>query len=213
MNRILHFSSLWLPVVAYGGAVYYVSSLSRVGMAGAVPDYLSHPLEYAGFTVLIIRALNGGLLRPIPGTLHCRAVALALLYAISDEIHQLHVPRRNASLKDVLSDTLGAVLAVGLVEVIQRTRARRRRAPLPVILYTRERCHLCQDAREILARLAAEAPLAVSEIDVDSDPELTARFGEQVPVIVVEGAKVSKLVPREAAIRRRLFRRLSASPR
>ncbi|TFH60927.1 MAG: hypothetical protein E4G90_09795, partial [Gemmatimonadales bacterium] len=84
MRRSLHLAALWIPVAAYGGAVYYLSSLSRVTVAGQIPDYLLHPAEYAGLTILIIRALNGGWNRRIPGTLHLWGVGLAVLYAVSD---------------------------------------------------------------------------------------------------------------------------------
>lgn len=200
-------------MAAYGGAVYYLSSLSRVALAGRIPDYLLHPAEYAGLTILIIRALNGGLIRRIPGTLHLWGVSLAVLYAVSDELHQFHVPRRTASLKDILSDTLGAVLAVGLAEAIQRVASRRRRpAPLAVVLYTRKECHLCHDARDILLRVSREVPLQVSEVDVDADPALAARYGSEVPVVVAGGAKISRLRPDEEAIRRWLARTDPGAP-
>jgi len=112
-------------VAAYGGGVYYLSSLSRLTVPGRIPDYILHAAEYAGLTLLILRALNGGFARRIPGPLHLAGIGLAVLYAISDELHQLHVLRRTASLKDVLSDTLGAFLAVGLAELIQRAGRRR----------------------------------------------------------------------------------------
>lgn len=213
MRRGLQVISLWLPAVAYGGGVYYFSSLSRVRVSGLIPDYVSHPLEYAGLTLLILRALNGGLRRPIPGPVHFWGVGMAVAYAISDEIHQLQVPRRTASLKDVLSDALGALLAVGIAELIQRSTARPSTGrPLSVTLYTRRQCHLCHDARDILARVSRGVPLRISEVDVDGSPELAARYGEEVPVILAAGNKISKLHPDEAAIRRRLTR-VASRPR
>ncbi len=193
-------------MAVYGGAVYYISSLSRVTVAGLIPDYILHPAEYAGLTLLIIRALNGGLRRRIPGSVHLWGVGLAVLYAISDEVHQLHVPRRTASLKDVLSDTLGAVLAIGLAVAIQRVAGLRRRAPVAVVLYTRKDCHLCSAARDILERISRDMPLRVSEVDVDENPALRDRYGEEVPVIETGGARISQLRPDEEAIRRRILR-------
>jgi glutaredoxin len=187
--------------------VYYLSSLSQVAVAGRLPDYLTHPVEYAGLTLLILRAMNEGLSRRIPWRVHFVGVGIAVLYAISDEIHQLHVPRRSASLKDVLSDTLGAVLAVGIAEAVQRTHFRRRGgAPVAVTLYTRKACHLCEEAKEILRRLSQEINLSVSEVDVDTSVELSRRFAEEIPVVMAAGVKVSKLRPDEEAIRRRLVR-------
>jgi glutaredoxin-like protein DUF836/VanZ like protein len=211
VKRTLHLGALWLPVIVYGGLVYYFSSLPQVAVAGRFPDYLLHPVEYAGLSLLILRALNGGLRAPFPGRAQLGAIVLASLYAISDEFHQLHVPNRTASLKDVLSDALGALFAVGAAEILQRALSRRRSRPLPVKLYVRSDCHLCHEARDVLRRVAAAIPLSIAEVDVDSDPDLARRFGPEVPVITVGADKISKLRPREAAIRRRL-ERIAARP-
>ena len=206
MRRALHLAGLWSPVIAYGALVFYLSSLSGATDLSLGPDYLSHTTEYVGLTLLIIRALNEDLLRPIPRSVHLSALGLSVLYAISDEIHQIWIPKRTASLKDVLSDTLGGVLAIGLAEVIQRGRFRAEATPVAVVLYTRRDCSLCHEARSLLRGLAAEIPLEISEIDVDSDPELARRFGPELPVILAGGVKVSKLTPRRDALIRRLTR-------
>jgi glutaredoxin len=58
-------------------------------------------------------------------------------------------------------------------------------------LLTRAGCHLCLTAAETLARIGAEAGLAPSEIDVDSDPELQAEYGDRVPVVLLDGREHS----------------------
>jgi len=204
-------AGLWVPVVAYGGLVFYLSSLSVPPVAGRLPDYIVHPLEYLGLTFLVVRAINGGLVAPISAATHLSAIAFTVAYAVSDEIHQLHVPRRTASLKDVLSDTLGAVLAVGAAEMFQRVYGRRLTAPLRITLYTRSGCALCHDARETLLRLEREIALVLDEVDVDTDPSLASRYGDQVPVILVGETLISTGTPDEAALRRRLLRRAPRS--
>lgn len=54
-----------------------------------------------------------------------------------------------------------------------------------VILYSREDCHLCEQAQEDLAALQADLPHQLTVIDVDSTPELRQRFGFEVPVVEV----------------------------
>ena len=59
-----------------------------------------------------------------------------------------------------------------------------------LILYTRAECHLCDEAKaEIRENFGA---IPIEEIDVDSDPALAARFGEEVPVGFVGGEKAFK---------------------
>jgi VanZ family protein len=58
------------------------------------------------------------------------AVLLATLYAVSDEIHQVYVPGRGASARDVMIDAAGATLGVSLRLWRQARRAGAPRAPL-----------------------------------------------------------------------------------
>jgi glutaredoxin len=60
-------------------------------------------------------------------------------------------------------------------------------------LYSKPGCHLCEDARktvdEVVDRLhaAGEAAVAVEEIDILGDPGLAARYGEEIPVVLIDG--------------------------
>lgn len=56
--------------------------------------------------------------------------------------------------------------------------------------YTREGCHLCEDARTIVQEVCTQKGAQWSEIDIDSDPALREKYGEDVPVVLVDGATV-----------------------
>jgi hypothetical protein len=56
-----------------------------------------------------------------------------------------------------------------------------------VTLYSRVGCHLCDDARLVVARVCADLGEDFEEIDVDGDPDLQDRFGDEVPVTFVDG--------------------------
>lgn len=58
-------------------------------------------------------------------------------------------------------------------------------------LLTRAGCHLCLTAGETLARIGAEAGLVPGEVDVDTDPELRAEYGDRVPVVLLDGREHS----------------------
>jgi glutaredoxin len=67
---------------------------------------------------------------------------------------------------------------------------RRRHPPLShllVTLYTRQGCHLCETAHQQLATTQRRNQFALTVVDIDSDPELVALYGEQVPVVAVNG--------------------------
>lgn len=52
-----------------------------------------------------------------------------------------------------------------------------------VLVYTRNGCHLCDDARAILEAHGLEPQL----IDIDVEPSLRERFNDCVPVVQIDG--------------------------
>ena len=56
-----------------------------------------------------------------------------------------------------------------------------------VVVLSRPGCHLCEDACAVVARVAADLGVAWREQDISDDPALTARWGEYVPVVVLDG--------------------------
>lgn len=60
-------------------------------------------------------------------------------------------------------------------------------AHLQLTLYTRQGCHLCEDAWEVLRRQHARRGFALGVVDVDTDPRLAAEHGDCVPVVAVNG--------------------------
>jgi glutaredoxin len=60
-------------------------------------------------------------------------------------------------------------------------------APPRVRLYSRPGCHLCDEARAVIAAVCAELGEEFDEVSIDDDPELRERFGEEIPVTFVDG--------------------------
>ena len=56
-----------------------------------------------------------------------------------------------------------------------------------VTLYSRPGCHLCDTAREVVARVCADLGEVYAEVSIDDDPALVERFGEEIPVTFVDG--------------------------
>ncbi len=56
-----------------------------------------------------------------------------------------------------------------------------------ITLITRTGCHLCESAREVVQEVALANGVGWSEIDVDADPDLAMRHGEEVPVVLLDG--------------------------
>jgi len=58
-----------------------------------------------------------------------------------------------------------------------------------VLVLTRPGCHLCEDALAIVAAVCTETGIAWEERDITTDPELTRRYSDQIPVTFVDGAQ------------------------
>lgn len=85
-----------------------------------------------------------------------------------------------------------------------RKAALRVRPERRVTLLSRADCHLCDVARSDLQRITGELGVALSEVDVDTDPELRAEYGDRLPVILIDGAEHGYWRVEEERLRRAL---------
>jgi glutaredoxin len=70
-----------------------------------------------------------------------------------------------------------------------------------VHLYVGRDCHLCETARAELERLRAELGFEVEEVDITGDPELERRYRELLPVVEVDGNRISAYRVDESKLR------------
>jgi hypothetical protein len=75
-----------------------------------------------------------------------------------------------------------------------------------VVLYGREGCCLCEEAREVLIRLRSNHPLAfeLRERDIDADEALLRAYLERIPVVTIDGEEAFELFVDEFELERRL---------
>jgi glutaredoxin len=65
---------------------------------------------------------------------------------------------------------------------------------IALTLYTRPGCHLCEEMKTIVERVLRHTRTAarLEEIDIANDPALEARYGQEIPVLLVNGKKAAK---------------------
>jgi thiol-disulfide isomerase/thioredoxin len=80
---------------------------------------------------------------------------------------------------------------------------------IALTLYSRPGCHLCDEMKAVIQRAAraVEASITVEEIDISTDPELEARYGLEIPVLLVDGRKAAKYRVTEGELTRLLAAR------
>ena len=79
--------------------------------------------------------------------------------------------------------------------------------------YTRAGCHLCDAAWYVVQRAVAGADAVVDKIDIDGDPELRARYGDDIPVVLIDGVERFRHRVVESELRRLIAGPISRSGR
>ena len=61
-----------------------------------------------------------------------------------------------------------------------------------VTLYTRAGCHLCDDAKKVIADARRRVSFDYEERDIETDADLRRLYTDEVPVIAIDGRKAFK---------------------
>lgn len=75
---------------------------------------------------------------------------------------------------------------------------------IDLVLLSRNGCHLCEEMLAVVRQMEAQESVRVEVRDVDSDPELRSRYGDEVPVLLINGRRAFKYRVGPAELRRRL---------
>jgi glutaredoxin len=59
-----------------------------------------------------------------------------------------------------------------------------------VVLYTKPGCHLCEEMKAEIARAGCPDLFTLTEIDIESDPELFERYRYDIPVVTINDVEV-----------------------
>lgn len=111
----MRLASLWVPVVLYMAAIFYIQSLSSPPSPPGVNDKVEHLVGYGLLGLLAARATAGGLGNRLSLAAALLAVALTSGYGITDEFHQGFVPQRTRDVLDWYADTVGGLLGASSV--------------------------------------------------------------------------------------------------
>ena len=73
-----------------------------------------------------------------------------------------------------------------------------------VVLFGREGCCLCDDAREVLERVRRRRGFDLQERDIEQDEALLRAYLERIPVVTIDGVEVFELFVDESELERRI---------
>lgn len=115
----ISFLYYWLPPFLWMMFIFSLSSRHSISVTHTfVYDFMIfktlHVLEYAALFVLFFRAFHSTKLHLTLQFTY--AIVCSIMFAATDEIHQLFVATRQGKIQDILIDTIGIILMYILVK-------------------------------------------------------------------------------------------------
>lgn len=112
-HKFFYILFYWLPPLLWMGFIFFLSSQHKVSFTRSyTPDFIIfktlHMIEYAALFFLLFRAFHS--IRKELYFSYMTAMAIAILYAASDEIHQLFVASRTGTIRDIFIDAGGIII-------------------------------------------------------------------------------------------------------
>ncbi len=110
--KISKFLNYWLPPILWAALIFSLSGVPNLN-SGFVAFWdvflrkIAHAAEFGVLFLLLFRAWRGSDFKFWPAWF--LSLILAVLFAFSDEFHQLFVPDRQGKLFDVFVDSLGVL--------------------------------------------------------------------------------------------------------
>ena len=71
-------------------------------------------------------------------------------------------------------------------------------------IYSRQGCHLCDEAKDVIERVRQRVDFSLEVINVETDPALEREYGEQIPVVLINGNRAYKYHVDEAEFERKV---------
>lgn len=62
-----------------------------------------------------------------------------------------------------------------------------------VLMYSRPRCGLCDEARAVILAERGRTPFEFEEVDVEVDGALELEYGIRIPVVMVDGVELFEI--------------------
>lgn len=76
--------------------------------------------------------------------------------------------------------------------------------PRDITLYSRTGCHLCEQAKKMIAPMLSEFGATLREVNIEEDAVLEERYGWDIPIIFIGARKAAKHRVDPAQFRRQL---------
>lgn len=66
-----------------------------------------------------------------------------------------------------------------------------------ITIYSKPACHLCDLAKDVVDRCRQKVDFTVEVVDISQNPQLFERYGNDIPVILLDGNEIARHFVRE----------------
>jgi glutaredoxin len=77
---------------------------------------------------------------------------------------------------------------------------------IDILIYSRQGCCLCEEMKAVINQIGRRHPLTIREIDVDTSVDLQDQFGNEIPVLFINGRKAFKYQVTPSELEKKLRR-------
>ena len=81
-----------------------------------------------------------------------------------------------------------------------------------VIIYSKPNCHLCEEAKAVMREAGCSDLFTIEEVNIETDPELLARYRYDIPVIIIDGTEAFRHRLTAEEFKLRILRRSGGKP-
>jgi glutaredoxin len=79
---------------------------------------------------------------------------------------------------------------------------------MTLTIYSKPGCHLCDEMKAVVRRVVQRrADISLEEVDISNDAALLERYGMEIPVLLIDGARAAKYRVTEEQLTKALDRR------
>jgi VanZ family protein len=117
-SKVLPLVKYWLPVLAWAAFIFYLSSIPDLRFVQGPWDFWIRKAGHMGVFGILARLIARAFINTAYLSwkkIFAAALVLTFLYASLDEYHQTFTQGRHGCISDVMIDTTGGWLALGII--------------------------------------------------------------------------------------------------
>lgn len=81
-----------------------------------------------------------------------------------------------------------------------------------LLMYTKQECGLCDEMKKVIEKVSAKTPVALTTVDIETDPELKQQYGLEIPLLFHRGECLAKYRVNEKVLLKKIEKLRQGTP-